>query len=498
MAIKRERWLNRPAFVFAAIGSAAGLGNAWRFPYIAYQNGGGAFLIPFFIALFTAGIPLLILEYGLGQKMQAGAPGAIARIKKTWEGLGWWAVFIGFIIMSYYAVIMAWTWNYIYASLSVAWDGKVLEFFYRDILNSTDGPLQFGPISVPVMIGLLLTWFVIWFILHRGVQFLGKVVLVTVPLPIILLLILSARAVTLPGAMEGLNYYLQPDFSALLDYNVWVAAYSQVFFTLSLGFGVMIAYASYLPRSSDINNNAIITALADAGISFLAGFAVFGTLGYMAGVQNVGVESVVEEGIGLAFIAYPEAISLLPFGAAFFGFIFFLTLLTLGIDSAFSLAESVITSLDDKFKVNRSILVSLVCLFGFLLGLVFSTGAGLWWLDIVDHFVNNFGLAVVGLLECIFIGWVYKADKMREFINPVSDVQVGVWWDIMIKYVTPLILGISIILSLSERLVVPYRDYPTTGLLFGGWAVVLVLIPAAFIFARKKASRPDFLDRPSD
>jgi len=496
MRIKRERWINRPAFVFAAIGSAAGLGNAWRFPYIAYQNGGGAFLIPFFIALFTAGIPLLILEYGLGQKMQAGAPGALGRIKKSWEGLGWWAVFIGFVIMSYYAVIMAWTWNYIYASLSVAWEGRVLEFFYRDVLNSTDGPLQLGPISVPVLIGLLLTWFLIWLILRRGVKFLGKVVLITVPLPIILLLILGVRAVTLPGSMEGLTYYLQPDFRALLDYNVWVAAYSQVFFTLSVGFGVMIAYASYLPRKSDINNNAIITALADAGISFLAGFVVFGTLGYMAGAQNVDVGQVVEEGIGLAFIAYPEAISLLPFGAAFFGFIFFFTLLTLGIDSAFSLAESVITGLDDKFKLSRPIWVTLVCTFGFLVGLIFSTGAGLWWLDIVDHFVNNFGLAAVGLLECLLIGWVYRAEKMRNYVNPVSDVKLGKWWDIMIKYVTPLILGISIILTLSERLMVPYRDYPAISLLLGGWMVVLLLIPVALIFARKKASRPGFLQPP--
>lgn len=494
--VARDRWLNRPAFLFAAIGSAAGLGNAWRFPYVCYQNGGGAFLIPFLIALITAGIPLLILEFALGQKMQAGAPGAIAKIKKGWEGLGWGAIIISFVIMTYYAVIMAWGWNYLTSSLSVAWRGKAAEFFYRDILSLTVSPLNLGEISVPVIIGLALTWLIVWLILHRGVKVLGKVVLITVPLPVILLLILTIRAISLPGAFEGLSYYLKPDFSVLLDYNVWLAAYSQVFFSLSLGFGIMIAYASYLPRKSDITSNAIITAIADALIAFIAGFAVFGTLGYMAGVQNVDVEGVVTEGIALAFIAYPEAISLLPVGAGIFGLIFFLTLITLGIDSVFSITEAVITGFDDKFKISRSNLVAIICILGFLSGIIFTFGSGLYWLDIIDFFITNFGLAIIGLLQCILVGWVYNPAKMRAFINPISDRNLGVWWDYSIKYFTPFVLGISVIAALIQRIRFPYQDYPTSSLFLGGWLIIVLIIPISFFLAKVKASQDDFYLKP--
>ncbi|KXS45670.1 Na+-dependent transporter, SNF family [Candidatus Frackibacter sp. WG12] len=351
MAAKRDQWGNRAAFVLAAIGSAAGLGNAWRFPYTAYANGGGAFLIPYFVALFTAGIPLIILEYGLGHKTQQGAPGAFKKIKETWEGLGWWAVLISFVIMSYYGAIMAWIWKYLAGSFSVAWKSGVADYFYKEVLHLSSGPAELGGFSTPVLIGTVVTWALIYFILRNGVTGVGKVVMLTVPLPVILLVVLAVRAVTLPGAIEGLTYYLQPDFSVLTDPQVWLAAYGQVFFSLSLGFGIMIAYASYLPEDSDITNNALITTFANCGISFLAGFGIFGTLGYMAQAKGVAVAEVVDAGVGLAFVTYPEAISLLPGGPVaqtIFALVFFLILLTLGIDSAFSITESVIAGFDDK------------------------------------------------------------------------------------------------------------------------------------------------------
>lgn len=488
---KRDRWGTRAAFILAAIGSAAGLGNAWRFPYTAYANGGGAFLIPYFVALFTAGIPLMILEYGLGQKTQQGAPGAFKKIKETWEGLGWWALVISFVIMSYYGAVMAWIWDYLAGAFSVAWKSGAADYFYNEVLHLSSGPAELGGFSMPVLIGVVITWLVVYAILRNGVTGVGKVVMITVPLPIILLLILAIRSVTLPGAIEGLTYYLQPDFSALADPQVWLAAYGQVFFTLSLGFGIMIAYASYLPKKSDITNNALITAFANCGVSFLAGFAIFGTLGYMAQAKGVAISEVVGGGVGLAFVTYPEAISLLPGGVtvqAIFGFIFFLILLTLGIDSAFSITEAVIAGFDDKWPGNKRRVVQLVCLAGLVAGLLFATKGGLYWLDIVDHFVNNYGLAVVGLFECIVIGWIYGAQNLREYVNPISEIKIGVWWDIMIKYVTPIMLIWSIGNSMVKEFSKAYEGYPQWALNIG-WLVVIGAVVLGFaVFGKMKGS----------
>ncbi|MBN1755052.1 sodium-dependent transporter, partial [bacterium] len=274
----RDRWNNRFSFIMAAVGSAVGLGNVWRFPFVAYKSGGGAFLIPFFIALFTAGIPLMILEYAIGQKMQGSAPfsffKASAKIshKKpfslipssddvearqfhpNWEWVGWWALLVGSVISFYYAVIMSWAWNYLFHSISVSWHGDEANFFYNTFLRLSEGPGHLGGISIPVVLGLALTWVLIYWIICKGVARVGKVVLITVPLPVILMIILVIRGLTLPGAMTGLSYYLTPDFAKLADPNVWLAAYSQVFFSLSLGFGIMIAYASYMPKYSEITN----------------------------------------------------------------------------------------------------------------------------------------------------------------------------------------------------------------------------------------------------
>ena len=485
MAVGRDRWDSRAGFVLAAVGSAVGLGNVWRFPYICYENGGGAFLIPYFVALLTAGIPLLILEYALGHRMQAGAPKAFENVSQKTGFVGWWAVFAGFSIVIYYAIIMAWAFGYLIYSLNLAWGANAGDFFHNSCLGLSSGPGQLGCIRWPVLLGLIATWASILLIIHKGVKSVGKVVLVTVPLPILLLIIMVIRGVTLPGAAEGLRYYLTPNFEALTDPNVWLAAYGQIFFTLTIGFGVMIAYASYLPKKSDIANNAFITGLVNCGTSFLAGFAVFSTLGYLAHMTGKGVEDVVTSGISLAFITYPTMISLLPFGAAIFGVIFFLMLLTLGIDSAFSLVEAAVAAGMDRWKFSRKAINLFTCGVAFLLGLIFCTQSGLYWLDIVDHFINNFGLVLIGLFECLAIGWVFGTKKMRDYINSVSEIQLGPWWDWLIKVVVPIILIITVVMSLVGLLRVPYGNYPQWALVIGGWGVALIILALALLANRR-------------
>jgi len=472
MSSERERWINRPAFVMAAIGSAVGLGNIWRFPYVAYENGGGAFLIPYFVALLTAGIPLMIVEYGLGHMEQGSAPASLAGIARRSEWIGWWALVVGSIISFYYAVVMAWCWDYLWYSPAVSWQENAKAFFFNRILQISDGPAELGGLSIPVLIGLAITWLSIFLIVYKGVHRVGKVVMVTVPLPVILIAAMFIRGLTLKGSLEGLAFYLTPDFGKLLRPRVWLDAYSQVFFSLSLGFGILIAYASYLPRKSDINNNAFITSLADCGISYFAGFAVFSVLGYLSTITGMGVDSVVDKGPSLAFITYPIAIKNMPL-SPLWGIVFFATLITLGIDSAFSIVEGVVAGLMDKWGIPRFRATLYFCILGLLAGLLFASKAGLYWLDIVDHWMTNFGLAFVGFLECIVIGYFFSTRTFRDYVNSCSDFKVGIWWDVMIKFVTPLMLGILLVFNFINEVKTPYEGYPMWAIITGGWGLSL-------------------------
>jgi NSS family neurotransmitter:Na+ symporter len=485
MDTERERWKSRLAFVMAAIGSAVGLGNLWRFPYICYKNGGGAFLIPYFVALITAGIPLMILELTLGHRFQGSAPHSFASIKKKWEWVGWLALLVGFTICVYYNVVIAWSTNYLFHSFPLSWSNNAEGFFFGEFLKLTDSPFHLGGIRIPILIALAAVWISIYLIIHKGVERVGKVVMWTVPLPVILLIILVIRGMTLPGAMDGVRYYLTPDFSRLADPQVWLAAYSQIFFSLSLAFGILIAYSSYLPSHHDINNSAFIISLGNCGVSFLAGFAVFPVLGYLAYVQGVPIDQVVKAGPGLAFVVYPTAIKLLPVAAGFFAFIFFILLLSLGIDSAFSLVEAGVTGAMDKWRLKRVPATILVSAPGFILGIIFATRGGLYWLDIIDDLMNNFGLTFVGIFTCIVGGYIFGAEKLRKYTNEVSDFPIGKWWNFCIRILTPIILAISIILVFKERLASPYGDYPGGALLIG-WAFFVILIIFSFIIPRIK------------
>jgi len=398
----RDRWPSRTAFIYAAIGSAVGLGNIWRFPFLAEKFGGGAFLIPFLIALFVAGIPLLILEFALGQKIQKGAVDSLASIKKKLSGLGWWALFTAFIVISYYVVIMAWSLIYLFASFGVQWSEDPESYFFNNVLQISESVDSIGTIVPAVFIGLLISWILIYFCVWKGVRSVSKVVMWTVPLPIILLFVLLIRVFTLDGAMIGIVEYITPDFSALFDSEVWIAAVSQVFFSLSIAFGVMIAYSSYNKKGSDINKNAFTVGIADTVIAIIAGFVVFGTLGFMAEQQGVAFDEVVASGPGLAFIAFPQALSLMPFGTIF-SILFFITLFTLAIDSAFSLVEAVNIVISDKIKMKKQYIALIVCTLGFLAGIIYTTNGGLFILDVVDHFVTNINLIVIGIIYLIVV-----------------------------------------------------------------------------------------------
>jgi len=456
---QRESWGTRGGFILAAIGSAVGLGNLWGFPYKLYSYGGGAFLIPYIIAMFCIGIPMLILEFSLGHFTQRAAPDAFRQVGKKVEFVGWWGIILGFVIITYYPVILAYCFSFMKYSIDgmihggrLPWSGEGVagvenakRFFYESYLGRIGG-YHLGSIRPNIVVPLVLAWAAMYFCIFRGVKLVGKIVWLTVPLPWLMLIILTIRGLTLPGSMKGLVYYLHPVWRELSEPTTWRYAFGQVFFSLSLAFGVMVTYASFLHRKSDINNNAAIIGLADFATSFIAGLAIFATLGGMAYVTQqeghmVTVDRVVDAGPGLAFVAFPYALAQLP-GSAWWSFVFFFTLITLGIDSAFSITESVLAAIVDKTGWRRSIVLVVMSLVGLGFGLFYTTQGGLNWLGTIDGFINGtWGIAFIGLLECVVLGWGYRIDSLREHANERSDWSLGRWWNYAIRIFVPIVLG---------------------------------------------------------
>ncbi len=456
---QRESWGTRGGFILAAVGSAVGLGNLWGFPYKLYSYGGGAFLIPYIVALLLVGIPLMILEFSLGHYTQRAAPDAFKSGHRGFEVVGWWGIILGFVIVTYYTVVLAYCFSFLCFSVQgmlaggqLPWAGEGLEgvekakSFFNDIyLGKIEAP-ALGNIRWNIFWPLVVTWLVMYLCIFKGVRLVGRIVWLTVPLPWLMLLILAVRGLTLEGSMQGLAYYLDPVWSELAKPVTWRYAFGQVFFSLSLAFGVMITYASFLHRQSDLNNNAAIISLADFGTSFVAGLAVFATLGGMAFVTQqaghpVAVENVAEEGPSLTFVAFPYALAQLPY-SAYFSFVFFFALITLGIDSAFSITESVLASIVDKTGWRRSIVLPVMSAVGLVFGLVYITKGGLNWLETIDGFVNGTrGIALLGMLECMVLGWLWRIGILRRHANSRSDWKLGKWWDYMVRLVIPILLG---------------------------------------------------------
>ena len=460
---QRESWGTRGGFILAAIGSAVGLGNLWGFPYKLYSYGGGAFLIPYIIALFVVGIPIMILEFSIGHYTQRAAPDAFKRGHRRFEMVGWWGILLAFVIVTYYPVILAYCFSFLWYSIvgifnggELPWAGEGIEgvekaksFFnetYLGKVNIEDARFYLGSVRWNIVVPLVITWAAMYFCIFRGVRLVGKIVWLTVPLPWLMLLILTVRGLTLEGSMQGLAYYLDPVWSELAKPITWRYAFGQVFFSLSLAYGIMITYASFLHRKSDINNNAAIISIADFATSFVAGLAVFATLGGMAFVTQLGdnpvaVEQVAETGPSLAFVAFPYALAQLPY-SAWFSFVFFFALVTLGLDSAFSMTESILASIVDKTGWHRSIVLPVMSVVGFLFGLIFVTKGGFNWLGTIDGFVNGtWGIAFMGLLECVVLGWLWRIGTLRRHANSRSDWKLGKWWDYLIRLVIPVFLG---------------------------------------------------------
>ena len=491
MTEKRSLWGSKVGFLLAAIGSAVGLGNIWRFSYMAYKNGGGAFLIPYLVALLCAGVPLMILEYSLGHREKASPPLAFARVHPLWEPLGWWMPVVAFFgINLFYAAVIGWCINYFGLSLNLGWGADTEAFFLGNFLQISDSPFHLNGIRWNILGATALAWLTCWAICYREIsRGIEKASMIFMPLLVVLTLILIGWSLQLDGAWDAIKTnYLHCEWSKInplthSGLKIWVAAFGQIFFTLSLGFGIMITYASYLPKKTDIVGNALLTCFLNCLYSIVAGFAVFGTIGFMAKAKGVPFEEAIASGPGLAFVVYPEAINQLPMLNQLFGALFFLVLIVAGISSMISLTEAFSCSICDKFSISRKKATSIICSLGLVGSIVFCTRAGLLILDIIDHFINNYALILGGIVECTLIGWLLKSQVMRRHVNQSGGLRLLPLWDICIRFITPAVLLIVLGSALLTDFSGAYGGYSINALLLFGGGILFITWLLSFILS---------------
>lgn len=487
----RGSFSSQRVFILAAVGSAVGLGNIWRFPYVAYENGGGAFLIPYLVALVTAGLPFLFLDYSLGHRNRGSAPLAFARIGKKLQVFGWWQVGICFMIAVYYAAVVAWAVRFTGFSVNQAWGADPEAFFFGDFLQAGDPGLtaEFVP---GVLIPLAIVWAIVLLVLVLGVKRgIGRLSTIFIPVLVLAFVALVVQALLLPGASVGLNAFFEPNWSVLANPSVWAAAYGQIFFSLSVGFGIMITYSSYVGRKNNMTGSGIVVGMANSSFELLAGIGVFSALGFMAQASGVEVNEVATSGLGLAFIAFPAIISEAPAGALL-GLLFFGSLVVAGLTSLVSVIEVVISAVRDKFELSRVAATLAVVLPSAAISLVFfSTTSGVYVLDIVDHFINQFGILLVAVASTIAVAWAARAlPDLAQHMNRTGSLKLGRVWYVFIGGITPLVLAFVLVNQLIVDITTPYEGYPTWMLLVLGWGVAAAVIVVA-VLASLVRWRPD-------
>uniref|UniRef100_A0A3Q0R8J1 Transporter n=1 Tax=Amphilophus citrinellus TaxID=61819 RepID=A0A3Q0R8J1_AMPCI len=502
----REKWANNMEFILSMAGEIIGLGNVWRFPYLCFKNGGGVFLIPYCVFLFFCGIPVFFLETALGQYTSEGGVTAWRKICPMFQGVGFASQVIVIYLNIYYIIVLAWALFYLINSFKspLPWStcdnwwnsGKhaclnASVFYYNEtILMSTSPEEEFwsnrvlrmpkdislGKIHWDLALCLMFAWVICYFCIWKGIKTTGKVVYFTAIFPYLMLFILFIRGVTLPGAGEGLKYYLSPNFSRLGDQDVWHDAGTQVFFSYAVCQGVLTALGSYNKYNNNCYRDCLALCCLNSATSIFAGFAVFSVLGFMAHDLGISLTEISSYGPGLAFIAYPTALSLLP-GSSFWAVLFFFMLFLLGLDSQFVCVESLATALTDLFPRYlrrpgaREILVLVIAVVCFCLGLPFITEGGIFLFQLVDTYgPSGISLLVIACVECIVIGWVYGADR---FYDNIEDM-IGYPPLRMLKYcwmfITPLICGLTLLYILGQSQPLVYGFEP------GTWGVTVAAL----------------------
>lgn len=436
---EKSVWDNNISFILAMIGSAVGLGNIWRFPNVLYSNGGGSFMIPYIVSLFILGISFVLVEYAVGFRFKTSLSKIFFSIKARLEPIAWFIVLVVFLITTYYVCVVGWDLIYLGLSFVQGWGANPDVFFTVDVLHASDSLSGIFTIVPWVLLSVFLIWAFAWFIAQKDLnEGIGKVSRILLPILLVIVIIIVAFSLPLPGASIGYKQIFTPNWSVLTNLNVWLAAFGQIVFSLSLGMSIALTYASYLPETSKLTDNALIVAFSNSGFEVFNAIGIFSILGFMTFTSGIPFNELVTEGTGLAFVVFPNVFNLMQPWSMIIGPLFFACILFAGITSVMALLEVVSFAISEKFGFSRKKSATLVCIVGFCISSIFATSAGSYLLGIFDAFLNNFALFFGVLLECIIFGWVYNFDNLVETLNTHSNIQMNQFWPIIIKYILPI------------------------------------------------------------
>lgn len=478
-----EHWSRNLFFVLACVGAAVGLGSIWRFPYMAYRNGGGAFLLPYIIALVFIGFPLCLLEIAIGRWCGGSVVAAYKKNRPSFTWIGWWTLINSVLIVFYYCVVLAWCVQYFVYSYNTAWNDDPTKFFTQSVLHMSSGPLDFGGINWATFISLAVVWAFILVIVRGGLRWISTALLITVPLPFIILIVMAVKGVSLPGASDGVDYFIQPRFSDIWRPSVWASAVSQTVLALGLAMGQMVAYASRKRDNKGLTQSAVWICASVLVISILAGLVIFSMMGFLAKNNGVSLQELKLESIFLAFVSYPMAINTLPL-APLWGMMFFGLLIAIGLDSAFAAIEATLPgTMEMTSGGSRKRLGSALCLLGFFGGVLFSTHAGLYWLDIVDHWVEKYAIPSIIIIECVLFAWFAPIEEISKPLQESWKSFPIKSWTFFIRFVIPILLVLVFGGRVFEEGLTAYQAYPTSVLFIAGWGVFAAVILISLIVA---------------
>ncbi|KAF6731574.1 Sodium- and chloride-dependent GABA transporter 2 [Oryzias melastigma] len=512
----RGHWGTKAEFILTVMGAIIGPGNVWRFPYLCYRNGGGVFFIPYLLFIFTCGIPLFFLETALGQFTSQGGITCWRRICPLFQGMGYASHLIIMFGATSYIMILTWSFFYLFSSFSsdLPWAScgnewntdtcfdsnlnnsqfrhnstlPVVEFWQRRVLKVSSGIEDVGSLRWELVLCLILSWVICYFCIWKGIKSTGKAAYFTATFPFLILFILLIRGVTLPGAIDGIIYYLYPDISRLSDPQVWMDAGTQIFFSYAIGLGFLTSLGSYNHYNNNCYRDCFYLCLLNSATSIVAGFAIFSVLGFMTYEQGVDISEVAESGKCLAFIVYPRAVAMMPMPQVW-SVCFFLMIILLGLDSQFVGMECVMTSLVDHFPnylqkgYRREIVLLIICCFCCLLGLPMVTEGGIYLLQLLDHHVcSGTTLLLLSFCESISIGWVYGADRFYNDISNMIGYRPHIFMKYCWKYITPFVCFGTFIFSIVKYSPLKFSSnyvYPLWANILGWFiaTVSLLLIP---------------------
>ncbi|MBR2044392.1 MAG: sodium-dependent transporter [Clostridia bacterium] len=443
MSEKRSNFSSKIGFVLATAGSAVGLGNIWRFPYLAAKHGGGMFLLVYLILVLTFGFALAAAEILIGRKTGQSAINAFGALSKKWSFIGWLAALVPVIILPYYSVIGGWIFKYLVAFIGGQANAAAGDDYFTGFIGKVGEPIGW------FMLFIGITALIVLFGVEKGVEKASKIMM---PILVVITIFIAIYSACMPGAFEGVLYYITPNFEHFSVTTV-LAALGQLFYSMSLAMGIMITYGSYMKKDVNVSSSIHQVEIFDTGIAFLAGLMIVPAVFSFSG----GSEEALGKGPSLMFITLPKVFQSMP-GGTVIGIIFFLMVLFAALTSSISLMETVVSVIQDKFKLNRKITCLIVFIGCVALGLPSSLGNGAWagvkilgfaFLDFFDFISNSVLMPIVALLTCIFVGYVIKPKSLIEEAELSAQFKAKTLFSVIIRYVAPvlivLILGFSVL-----------------------------------------------------